>query len=79
MKAYRGADGKIRLFRPMENMNRLKRSVAYRWVRGREGGADGQRSEGGVLVSLHLAISLETTRTTSLSSDSNYHPSILIM
>ena len=27
MKAYRGADGKIRLFRPMENMNRMKRSA----------------------------------------------------
>ena len=27
MKAYRGADDKIRLFRPMENMNRMKRSA----------------------------------------------------
>ena len=27
MKAYRGSDGRIRLFRPMENMNRLKRSA----------------------------------------------------
>ena len=27
MKAYRGDDGKIRLFRPMENMKRMKRSA----------------------------------------------------
>ena len=27
MKAYRGPDGKVRLFRPMENMNRMKRSA----------------------------------------------------
>jgi len=27
MKAYRGDDGKIRLFRPMENMRRLNRSA----------------------------------------------------
>ena len=27
MKAYRGPDGKVRLFRPIENMNRMKRSA----------------------------------------------------
>lgn len=28
MKAYHGADGKIRMFRPMENMKRLSKSGA---------------------------------------------------
>jgi branched-chain amino acid aminotransferase len=27
MKAYRGVDGKIRIFRPMENMNRMRNTA----------------------------------------------------
>ena len=42
MKAYRGADGKIRLFRPMENMNRMKRSAVAASLPVRGGGGGGR-------------------------------------
>ena len=50
MKAYYGVDGKIRLFRPMENMMRLSRSaeasslpVSRERERGREEGRGRER------------------------------------
>ena len=57
LKAYHGVDGKIRLFRPMENMKRMNRSavaaslpVRSIWPRFLLGGGGGGGGEGGAFA-----------------------------